>query len=286
MNAHLAYNAYGKHRVRVSKIKRDANDPSQHQLIEASVNVVLEGDLDEGYTAADNRKIVATDTCKNTVYVLAKDDPMETIESFGVAVAEHFVRQYDHLSRATVSLVENRWTRLLDCAHAFTGNQSAVATASVVATRGQTTRVTAGVDRFVIAKTTASGFANFHQDEFRTLPDTDDRILATSMTATWDYDGNDDRGVDFQSARSAIMDAMLHRFIDHYSISVQQTMMLMGAAAIDACPSVAAITLTMPNKHHIPFNLQPFGRENHNDVFIVTDEPYGYITATVKRSES
>lgn len=280
MTAQLAFNAYGKHRVRVSKIKRDASDPTQHQLIEAAVNVALEGDLDTGYTAADNAGIVATDTCKNTIYVLAKDDPFDTIESFGVTVAEHFLKQYDHLSKATVSLTENRWTRLLDCPHAFTGNQSSVSTATVVATRDKPTDVTAGVDKFVIAKTTASGFANFHDDEFRTLADTDDRILATSMTAAWDYAAGE---VDFAGARHAILDAMLKRFIDHYSISVQQTMMLMSTAAIEACPHVESITLTMPNKHHIPFNLQPFGRENHNDIFIVTDEPFGYITATVKR---
>lgn len=280
MTAQLAFNAYGKHRVRVSKIKRDAADPGQHQFIEASVDVVIEGDLEAGYTRGDNTGIVATDTCKNTVYVLAKDDPFDTIESFGQTVAEHFLNQYAHLTRATVSLTENRWTRLLDCPHAFTGNTSSVSTATVVATRDQPTQVTAGVDKYVIAKTTASGFANFHDDEFRTLADTDDRILATSMTAAWDYSAGD---VDFAGAREAVIDAMLKRFVDHYSISVQQTMMLMGTAAIDACPHVRSITLTMPNKHHIPFNLRPLGRENHNDVFVVTDEPFGYITATIRR---
>ncbi len=281
MTARLAFNAYGKHHVRVSKIKRDQQDAGKHQLIEASVNVVIEGDLETGYTEADNRNIVATDTCKNTIYVLAKDDPFDSIESFGVTIANHFLKQYDHLTRATVTLTENRWSRLLDCPHAFTGNSSDRSTASVIATRDQPTQVTAGVDQFVIAKTTQSGFADFHQDEFRTLADTDDRILATSMKADWVFGTGTH---DFVTCRATILDAMLKRFVDHYSISVQQTMMLMGTAAIEACGAIESVSMTMPNKHHIPFNLQPFGRENHNEVFIVTDEPFGYITATVQRS--
>jgi urate oxidase len=41
--------------------------------------------------------------------------------------------------------------------------------------------------------------------------------------------------------------------------------------------------LQCPNKHRIPFNLQPFGLENKNEIFVWTDEPFGNITATVKR---
>ena len=40
----------------------------------------------------------------------------------------------------------------------------------------------------------------------------------------------------------------------------------------------------MPNKHHILFNLQQFGAANNNEVFIATDEPYGFITGTLSRS--
>ena len=35
-------------------------------------------------------------------------------------------------------------------------------------------------------KTTASGFENFLRDEFTTLPETSDRILATKLRATLD----------------------------------------------------------------------------------------------------
>ena len=57
----------------------------------------------------------------------------------------------------------------------------------------------------------------------------------------------------------------------------------MGEDVLKAFPGVKEITLKMPNKHHILFNLQQFGMDNHNEIFIATDEPYGYITGTVTR---
>lgn len=280
----LTHNAYGKHRVRVSKVKRPRQaGPNQetHTFIEASVNVTLEGSLDAAYTVGDNAQVVATDTCRNTVYVLAKDDPFDTIESFGITVAEHFIRQYDHLRKATVELTEHRWHRINGHAHCFTGSDGETPTAIVVAQRGEPTTVTGGLDNLMIAKTTETGFENFHRDAFRTLPDTADRIFATVLTGTWDYA---EPTVDFAAARTAVRDAMLARFTDHYSKSVQETLYLMANAGLDASDAVSRITLTMPNKHHLKFNLAPFDRENDNEVFHVTDEPYGYITGTVSRS--
>lgn len=289
-NHPLTHNAYGKHRVRVSKVKRprprklDTQHNDVHEFIEASVDVTLEGDLAASYTVGDNANVVATDTCKNTVYVLAKDDPFETIESFGVSVAEHFLNQYAHLERATIELTEHRWHRIHGHAHCFTGSDAETPTARVVAQRGQPTAVAAGLDNLMIAKTTQTGFENFYQDEFRTLPDTDDRIFATVLAAQWDYAPTPGPGtIDFVAERTAVRDALLAKFTDHYSKSVQETLYLMANAALAACAKVSRITLNMPNKHHLKFNLEPFDRENDNEVFHVTDEPYGYITGTVTR---
>jgi urate oxidase len=59
----------------------------------------------------------------------------------------------------------------------------------------------------------------------------------------------------------------------------------MGNAALAAVPGVEEITLTMPNRHRLLVNLTPFGRENANAVFVATDEPYGSITGTLRRSD-
>ena len=284
MAAKLTTNRYGKHRVRVSKVRRPrqaAPKEERHEFVEAAVNVELEGAFDAAFTDGDNTSVIATDTCKNTIYVLAKDHPLDCVESFGVAVARHFVDRYDHVTACGAALTERVWDRIGDSLHGFSARDAATPTAAVRLERGGEPVVTAGVEKLLIAKTTESGFVDFHADEFRTLADTDDRILATELSASWRYTSAD--GVDFAASRGAVMDALLARFLDHYSLSVQETLFKMGEAALDACPAAAEISLTMPNKHHLLANLAPFNRENDNEVFVVTDEPFGYITGTVAR---
>ncbi|MGD9634503.1 MAG: factor-independent urate hydroxylase [Pirellulales bacterium] len=279
----LAFNRYGKHRVRVSKIRRPrqaAAKAERHEFVEASVDIELEGDFAASFTEGDNRNVIATDTCKNTVYVLAKDHPLDTIESFGLAIVEHFIGRYAHVTRAIASLEERVWSRLADSPFCFTAAGSSTPTTVIDLVRGQSPQVRSGFEKLLIAKTTESGFSDFHRDEFRTLPDTNDRILATELSTVWTYDSTT---VDFAKFRVAIVDALVKRFTDHYSRSVQETLYLMGQAALAACPVVKGITLTMPNKHHLLANLAPFGRTNENEVFVATDEPFGYITGTVAR---
>lgn len=286
--ASLVRQSYGKHCVRISKIKRLAVGlPSEsHDFFEASVDVELQGDFAAAYLEGDNQLVVATDTCRNTVYVLAKDDPIDSLESFGCTIANHFLHHYSHVNLVTVTLRQQLWHRMFASPHGFMGNDSETPTATVVAKRMEKQHylsVTSGITDCVIAKTTESGFANFHQDAFRTLPDTDDRILATSLTASWSYSNNVIGN--YTEHRDAIRTQLLETFLDHYSRSVQETLYLMATAALARCPEIETISLTMPNKHHIRFNLEPFGRTNDNDVFVVTNEPFGFITATINKSD-
>ncbi|MEO0477144.1 MAG: factor-independent urate hydroxylase, partial [Planctomycetota bacterium] len=247
----LIHQSYGKHNVSVSKIKRDPANPDRHMFVEANVCVELEGAFDSAYTEADNRSIVATDSIRNTVYAIAKDDPWETIEGFGLALGNHFLKQYDHVDQATITLREHLWHRLNDHDHAFTGSDVETPTATVLDKRGGPSSITSGIDELMLAKTTQSGFSDFVQDEYRTLPDTVDRILATVLKAEWVYGGIEAGAPPFAEHRSAIRAALLATFTDHYSVSVQQTLYLMAAAALESCSAIDQITLTMPNKHHI-----------------------------------
>lgn len=47
--------------------------------------------------------------------------------------------------------------------------------------------VQGGVKDLKVLKTTRSGYSGFLHDKFTTLPDVADRIVATSVTATWKY---------------------------------------------------------------------------------------------------
>lgn len=287
MSIHLARDSYGKHRVRVSKVRRPREAPAnqeRHEFVEVAADVELEGDFAASFTDGDNRLVIATDTCKNTVYALAKDHDVATIESFGLAIAQHFLSRYDHVQLCRVSLTETVWDRLGDSLHGFVACDRATPTAVVTLQREAEPEVVAGVAKLLIAKTTESGFSDFHRDEYRTLPDVDDRILATELTAQWLYRGEGaGSGGDFLGNRRAVVDALLTAFLDHYSRSVQETLYRMGTAALEACPEADEITLTMPNKHHLLAKLVPEGTANDNEVFVVTDEPFGYITGTIKR---
>src|SRR5205085_3665592 len=82
----LVHNAYGKSRVRLTKVQRHAD---RHDLFEWSVDVQLTGDFAAAYTAGDNRQVIATDTMKNVVYALAADHALRSPEAFAFAVGRH-----------------------------------------------------------------------------------------------------------------------------------------------------------------------------------------------------
>ena len=268
---------YGKRAVRVSKIKRLAD---RHEFVEASIDVVLEGDFAASFLTGDNRQIVATDSIRNTIYLKAKQDPWSSIESLGITLCRHFIETYPHVSKTTATLREHLWHRIGSSPAAFVGADGETPTASVTLKRGEQLTVHAGLDNLMVAKTTDSAFKDFIDDEYRTLPDTDDRILATVLAANWQYNS---AAIDFVAARQSIRAAMLYTFANHMSLAVQQTIHLMGQAALEACPQMSSITLTMPNKHHLRFNLAPLGEQNQNEVFHVTDEPFGWIQGTLTR---
>jgi urate oxidase len=172
----LAWNRYGKSRVRLVKVRR-SKEP--HDVIDLTVDVRLEGDFAPVYVDGDNRSCLATDTMKNTVYAMARQDPMASIESFGGRLAEHFAGS-PAVSRARISLAEQRWERVVAAgrfhAHAFI-QPGRERWTSVVTRDSRGVNVASGLRNLTLLKTTGSGFSGFPRDKYTTLPDTADRIL-------------------------------------------------------------------------------------------------------------
>jgi urate oxidase len=142
------------------------------------------------------------------------------------------------------------------------------------------TMVGAGVRDLVIMKSARSAFTGFMRDEFTTLPDASDRLLATSLTATWQYSEDD---IEYGATWRAVRATLLEAFAEHDSRSVQHTLYAMAQSVLDSIDSVSAVHLVMPNKHHLPIDLARLGLENRNEIFVATDEPYGLIEATLVR---
>ncbi len=279
MAASLGWNRYGKSRVRVLKVFRDG---AKHSVRELTVKIGLEGDFDAAHTKADNTGVLPTDTMKNTVYALAKDHPMSSIEAFALHLGRHFVSTSKHIAEAHIDISQVQWERMEvgGVAHDHSFQRVGPETATCAAVVGREgARITSGIDDWMILKTTQSGFSDFMRDKFTTLKDADDRLFGTSVTATWAL-GTD---ADFNDARCAIRKALLETFAKHDSLSVQHTLFAMGEAALGACASIDAIDLAMPNNHNLLVDLSPFGMPNDNEIFLPIDEPHGMIEATVRR---
>jgi urate oxidase len=277
---HLAWNRYGKSRIRLVKVRR-AGD--RHAIVDLTLDVQLEGAFDAVYIDGDNRSCLATDTMKNTVYALARRDPIDHVEAFGLRLADHFIAK-PSVSRVLISAVEHPWSQVAvngeTHPHAFVQSGAGDWTASVTRDAAGAS-VVSGVTNLVVLKTADSAFSGFPRDPYTTLLDTDDRILATSMTASWTYRPGT---TDF-SVRDAVRAALIDTFASHTSLSVQHTLYAMGQAALAVCADITEITLTLPNRHHLLVDLQPFGLDNPNEVFVATDQPYGLIEATISRTK-
>ena len=101
----LLWNRYGKSSVRLVRVRRQRD---RHDIVDLTVDVQLEGAFDPVYEQGDNRLCLATDTMKNTVYAIARQEGIVHVESFAERLAAHFATQ-PAVSRVIISAVEQPW---------------------------------------------------------------------------------------------------------------------------------------------------------------------------------
>lgn len=279
----ITQQSYGKNQVRLTKVTRHNG---QDALIELTADVELQGEFESAYKDGDNRLVVPTDTIKNTVYVMAKKHGVPDLESFGCTVANHILDCYRQVSQVSVRLWEHLWERIQVGAkrhpQAFRAPGGECFT-SVVCSDRTRLRITSGIDGLNVLKTSGSGFRNFPKDQYTTLEETEDRILATTVTAHWNYC---DATNNWSACRHRVREILLEVFATHQSRSVQHTLNVMACAALDECSELRSITLRMPNHHRIPVDLAPFGLDNDNEIFAPIEAPQGMIQATVDRDKN
>lgn len=242
MDAVLGHNRYGKSGIRLVRVTRGA----RHELVDLTVDGALEGDFAATHLTGDNSAVLPTDTMRGTVYAFAGEGPVGEPEAFGLRLAGHFVDTVPAATRARVHLVQQPWARIQAAGaphpHAFVGAGPGRRTATVTRDGGDAW-VVAGLDDLLVLKTTGSAFEGFLKDRYTTLEETDDRILATVVTARWRY----------------------------------------ATLEVDWAEAAAEVRMAMPNKHHLPVDLTPYGLPDTGEVFVATDRPYGLIEGTVTR---
>jgi urate oxidase len=282
----LGANQYGKAETHLVRITKSGPDGKTHEIRDLNVSVALSGDFAGSHLTGDNSKIVPTDTQKNTVFAFAKEAPVGEIEDFGLRLARHFVDDFASVKRARVSIEEYAWARILvdgkPHPHAFVRDGSEKRLAMVTCSDAGAW-VVAGLTDLVLLKSTGSEFWGYPRDRYTTLPETQDRILATAITARWRYARPEgDWAESFAEGRRMLVET----FASKHSLALQQTLYAMGEAVLEARPEVAEIRMSMPNKHHFTVDLAPFGLTNENEVFYASDKPYGLIEGTVTRDDA
>jgi len=279
----LGDNQYGKAENRVVRIYRDQ---ARHEIRDLNVSTALRGPFDPAYLSGNQTNVLPTDTQKNTAFAFAKSKGIESIENFGLALARHFVHDVAPVEGARIEVEEYSWQRAVvdgvEHDHTWLRSGQEIRTAAVtVDATGE--HVIGGLKDLTLLKSTGSEFAGFLEDEFTTLQETHDRVMATSLVAQWRFVGTD---VDWDDTYAGIKRILVKEFATLQSLALQQTLWHMGRSVLEAYPSIAEVRLKAPNKHHFVVDLSPFELENPGEVFIAADRPYGLIEATVLRDDA
>ena len=287
MAIHLGANQYGKAESRVVRIYRDT---PRHQIRDLNVSSALRGRFENAHTVGDQSEVLPTDSQKNTAFAFAKEKGVGAIEEFALTLGDHFLEASAAADGARVEIEEYPWERIsVDGTghdHSFVRSGAGIRTTVVnVEGRGDERKayVVSGIRDLTVLKSTGSEFHGFLKDKYTTLPETNDRILATSLVARWRYDHTD---VDWDKSYDEIKSLLLEQFAKIHSLALQQTLYGMGEAVLQRHPEVAEIKFSAPNKHHFLVDLSPFDVENPGEVFIAADRPYGLIEATVVRDDA
>jgi urate oxidase len=215
----LSAYSYGKDDVRILRLVRDQNDSASHHLVEYKVQCLLSGSsLAPSYTHADNSTVVATDSIKNTLNLLAKRTPGNQIlvpETFALVIAEHFLRTYKHIENVHIDIDLLKWTRITlndgpngrasssgltstspfdkskQHPHSFIRDGNEKRFVRAIGKRdanGQPSIdvLQSGLRDLVVLKSSGSAFYGFWRDEYTTLPEVHDRIFSTSVECQYD----------------------------------------------------------------------------------------------------
>lgn len=294
----LASARYGKDNVRVCKVDRDEQTGVQ-SVTEMTVCCLLEGEIETSYTRGDNSVVVATDSIKNTIYIKAKEHPVNPPELFASHLGQHFLDRYPHIGAVHIKLAVQRWTRMtVDGAphpHSFFRDGQETRNVEATVARGAAgIDLRSGIAGLSVLKSTGSAFHGFVRDEFTTLPETWDRILSTDVDCTWAWkrfpavsavqDGVGRFDGAWDSARAII----LKTFATDESASVQNTMYKMSEQILEAVPEVERVAFSLPNKHYFEIDLSWHkGIKNTGkdaEVYAPQSGPNGLIKCEVSRT--
>src|SRR5580698_3946364 len=230
-------------------------DGDRHEVSQLNVKAMMEGDFARAYTHGDNSTSVSTDTIKNVVNIVARENTGLCTEEFCQVLAQKYLDNYPQVVSVAVTAHETKWSRLSfggePHPHSFILDSNGKSTVEVSATRDGSAMVS-GIDGFTFMKSTQSGWENYFEDRYTTIPPTHDRMAATSMVASWRWSG---KPSSYPATNAKILATLLEVFGTTYSSSVQDSLYRMGEAVLAVVPEISEISMACPNMHFILMNL-------------------------------
>lgn len=287
----LAAHGYGKNNVKLLYVRRD--NELHHEIREYEVDTHLRLVSQKDYMKGDNQDIIATDSQKNTVYLMAKKHGIRSPEEFALLLCSHFLYTYKHVAEVSINVEEYPWSRHyvneVPHNHAFVMSPIATRYCQVSQLRNESPQIRGGLKGLRVLKTTQSSFTDFIQDEYRTLPDMNDRIFSTIVMATWDF--STATGVDFDNVWHTVKDCIMENFAGPpntgiYSPSVQNTLYLTEKSILDKIQQIYSVEMQMPNKHYFDLDFSKFSKlvqGENKEVYLPVDKPSGIIYARLSR---
>jgi urate oxidase len=278
----LGANRYGKAEVRLVHVARGAGPAGEDLLRDWNISTSLAGDLAASHLTGSNANVLPTDSQKNKAYALAKELGGDVPpEKFAMELASFFVSSQEPITRARVAVEEYGWNAIGATGFSFARSGDLVRTTVAHVDAAAGVSVVSGLKDLTVLNTTASEFWGYPRDAYTTLPETSDRILATSVNASWRFLPSAVTGTDWDAAFDTARGVILATFAATYSYSLQQMLFTIGEELLSTLPSVCEVRLALPNKHHYLVDLAPFGLENDREVYLAGDRPYGLIEGTV-----
>jgi urate oxidase len=258
--------------------------------VEWEVNVMIESDMAHAFKEGTNTNMTATDTCKNTVYYVAKQcSSVCSMEEYAIALGRHFCKTYPLVTKTKISVKQKPWTRVemggKPHNHGYALSGTETRTCYVEVEEGGKVDVTGGVMNMSVLKTTQSGYEGYLKDKYTMLKETKERMMATTITSTWKYSGPCDYDAAFEGVKAAIFEGFYGPADKGvYSPSVQFTLFEMGKLALAKVKEVESIFFNLPNLHFLPCPV--VASKFEDDVYIATSEPHGNIEATITRDHA
>src|SRR3979409_646019 len=128
------------------RIHRDGDRQEVSQL---NVKAMMEGDFARAYTHGDNSTSVSTDTIKNVVNVVARENTGLCTEEFCQVLAKKYLDAYPQIASVALTVHETKWSRLSfggkPHPHSFVLDSNGKPTVGITATREGST-LTSGID--------------------------------------------------------------------------------------------------------------------------------------------